>query len=645
MLTSSAAEHRRGFETRIGVLRIGAILCFAALALGFWILQVVQHTKYEAWADKNYLRTIPLRAPRGVLFDRNGRVLVENRDAYTIVLLRERTANLNQAIARLAEAVGWPEDRVREPIQIAIKNKEQAFRPVLIVDHATMPQVAAVRARKLELPEVEVLQVPTRQYPDENLAAHVFGYVGQIRDDQMGKTEYAGLEPGAIVGQAGVEREYNGELKGEDGRSNVVVNSVGRQIQPLGQEDPREGERMQLTIDYDMQKALEDGFRAAGFNGAAAFLDPTTGEILALTSLPAYDPNAFATGIDRTAWAGLIGDPLNPMSNRLIQGRYAPGSVFKIVTAIAGLGTHAITPDFKVSCNGGGTFYGRFFQCLRSHGVVDLRHAIEQSCNTFFYTVGSKLSIDTIHEYAKKLGLVGKTGIDLPGEVDSFVGSSEWKQREFRQPWYPGETISVSIGQGAVSVTPIALATMISTVANGGTLVTPHLVRARDADGTGWKPVPMPAPRAKVELSQEDLQAVRDGLWMVVNGSGTGGKARIEGKDVSGKTGTAQVVSLTGAKAAAARMDVRDHGFFVFFAPRDNPQVAGIVFAEHGMHGSSAAPIAKYVLETFFAKKEGRPLPPLPAALKTAPAAEPREPVISTEVRRGGRGGGPVPER
>jgi penicillin-binding protein 2 len=646
MLTSSAAEHRRGFETRIGVLRIGAILCFAALALGFWILQVVQHTKYEAWADKNYLRTISLRAPRGVLFDRNGRVLVENRDDYTIVLLRERTANLNQAIARLAEAVGWPEERVREPIQAAVARREPAFRPVLVVDHATMPQVASVRARQLELPEVEVLQVPTRQYPDESLAAHVFGYVGQIRDDQVGKTEYAGLEPGAIVGQAGVEREYNGELKGDDGRSNVVVNSVGRrvQIQPLGQEDPREGERMQLTIDYDMQKALEDGFRAAGFNGAAAFLDPNSGEILALTSLPGYDPNAFATGIDRTAWAGLIGDPLNPMSNRLIQGKYAPGSVFKIVTAIAGLGTHAITPDFKVSCNGGGTFYGRFFQCLRSHGVVDLRHAIEQSCNTFFYTVGSKLSIDTIHDYAKRLGLVGKTGIDLPGEVDSFVGSSEWKQREYRQPWYPGETISVSIGQGAVSVTPIALATMISTVANGGTLVTPHLVRARDADGTGWKPVQMPAPRAKVELSQEDLQAVRDGLWMVVNGSGTGGKARIEGKDVSGKTGTAQVVSLTGAKAAAARMDVRDHGFFVFFAPRDNPQVAGIVFAEHGMHGSSAAPIAKYVLETFFAKKEGRPLPPLPATLKAAPAAEPREPVISNEVRRGGRGG-PVPQR
>lgn len=631
MIDSAVSESRSGFETRIGVMRVVLIVCFGALAVAFWVLQVAQHAKYEAWADKNSIRTIPLRAPRGVLFDRNGRVLVENQDSFTIVLLRERTADLNKAIARLAEAVGWPEARVREPIQKAISRKDPVFRPISVVEHATMQQVVSVKARQLELPEVEVLQVPARRYPGDNLAAHVFGYVGKIRDDQLGKGEYANLDADALVGQAGVEKEYNNALRGEDGRRNVVVNSVGREIQPLGQDDPLEGQRMQLTLDYDMQKALEDGFHAAGFNGAAAFLDPRTGEILAMTSLPSYDSNLFASGIDRVAWGNLIGDPLNPMSNRLIQGKYAPGSVFKIVTAIAGLGEGVITPDFKVNCQGGANFYGRFFQCLHSHGVVDLRHAIEQSCNTYFYTVGSKLPIDKIYDYAKRLGLVGKTGIDLPGESDSFVGSSEWKQREFKQPWYPGETISVSIGQGAVSVTPIALATMISTVANGGTLVTPHLVRAVDPDGTGWKPVARPEPRAKVNLSQEDLQAVRDGLWMVVNEHGTGGRARIEGKDVSGKTGTAQVVSLSGAKIAAAKMDVRDHGFFVFFAPRDNPQVAGIVFAEHGVHGSAAAPIAKYVMETFFAKQEGKPVPSMPVTIRATPPPEPREPRIGRQ--------------
>ena len=628
MSIQGQGELRQGFQTRLGALRISIIVCFAALAVAFWILQVVQHAKYEAWADRNYLRTIPLRAPRGVLFDRNGRVIVDNRDSYTIVLLRERTADLNKAISRLAEAIGWTEAQVREPIQRAIVRKAPIFRPIPIVEHATLAQVVAVKARQLELPEVQVLEVPTRKYPDNRLAAHALGYVGEIREDQLGRSEYGELEAGAIIGQTGIERVYNANLMGTDGRRNVVVNSVGREIEGLGEDEPHEGQRMQLTIDVELQQALEDGFRAARFNGAAAFMDPNTGEILAMTSLPAYDPNVFASGVDRATWASLTGDPLNPMSNRLIQGRYAPGSTFKIVTAIAALGEKLITPDFKVTCAGGGTFYGRYFQCLRQHGTVDLRHAIEKSCNTYFYTLGEKLKIDTIHDYARKLGLVGKTGIDLPGEIESLVPSSEWKQRIFKQPWYPGETISVVIGQGANAVTPIALATMISTVANGGTLVTPHLVRAVDADGKGWKQIPTPAPRAKVQLSAEDLQAVREGLWMVVNGAGTGGGARIEGKDVAGKTGTAQVISLQNAKLASSKMDVRDHGFFVFFAPRDNPQIAGIVFAEHGLHGSSATPIAQYVLQTFFAKQEGKPLPPLPPSLRInavpeAPAANP----------------------
>jgi penicillin-binding protein 2 len=235
----------------------------------------------------------------------------------------------------------------------------------------------------------------------------------------------------------------------------------------------------------------------------------------------------------------------------------------------------------------------------------------------YFYELGQKLKIDVIHEYAKKLGLVGRTGIDLPGELESFVANEEWNLRETKQRWYPGETISVAIGQGKVSVTPLALATMIATVANGGTLVTPHLLRAEDRDGSGWRPFQIPEPRARVTLRAEDLQAVRDGLWLAVNGEGTAGRARIEGKDVAGKTGTAQVISLAGARAAAGRMDVRDHGFFVFFAPRDNPQIAGVVFAEHAEHGYLAAPIAKYVMEVFFNKREGKPPPVLPPTLRS----------------------------
>jgi penicillin-binding protein 2 len=355
-----------------------------------------------------------------------------------------------------------------------------------------------------------------------------------------------------------------------------------------------------------------------------------------MTSLPSYNPNDFAGGITRDKWVSLNVDPLTPFNNRLIQGKYMPGSTFKIVTAIAALGDKVVTPDTKVVCNGGGVFHGRYFQCHKKegHGVVDLRHALEKSCNVYFYTLGERLKIDTIHEYSRKLGLVGKTGIDLPGEVDSFVASEAWNLRETKQRWYAGETISVSIGQGKVSVTPIALATMISTVANGGTLVTPHLVRAVDEDGKGWKSIPPPTPRAVIPLTAEDVQAVRDGLFLAVNGAGTASRARIEGRDVAGKTGTAQVISLSGAHLAKGKMDVRDHGFFVFFAPRDNPQIAGIVFAEHGEHGYTGAPIARYVMETFFAKQEGKPLPEMPATMRavtTTPAAatEPRNPATA----------------
>ena len=635
MLNPGAFEDRREMQTRLMAMRVLSIFCFILLASAFWILQVVQHDKYGPWADKNYLRTIPLRAPRGVLFDRTGRVLVDNQDSFTIAFLRERTANMNEAIRLLAEAIGVDEARVREPIQRAIARRDPAFRPIPIVEHATKQQVVAVRARLLELPEVVVQQVPARKYPDDRMAAHLFGYVGEIQEPQLGRPEFTGLEIGAVVGQSGVERIYNARLQGVDGHRTVVVNSVGREIEYgeegiVSRQDPQEGARMQLSVDYDLQRALEDAFKAAGFGGAGVFLDPQTGEVLALTSLPAYDPNMFAGGLDRSEWSGLTTDPLKPMQNRLIQGTYSPGSTFKIVMAIAALEEGVITPDTKVFCPGHGTFYGRSFKCWKpgGHGLMDVRHAIEQSCNVFFYTAGDKLGIDRIYKYAAMLGLVGKNGIDLPGEVESLVPSPEWKMRTQKEKWYAGETISVSIGQGAVSVTPLALATMMATVANGGTLVTPHLAKAFDnGDGKGWQPFAPPPPRSRLPISQEHLQAVRDGLWMVVNQAGTGGRARIDGYDVSGKTGTAQVVSLQNKALATSRgMDTRDNGWFVFFAPRDNPQIAGVIMAEHGEHGAEAAPIARHVLQTFFAKKEGRPLPVLPQKVVTTPAtpAQPR---------------------
>jgi penicillin-binding protein 2 len=350
-------------------------------------------------------------------------------------------------------------------------------------------------------------------------------------------------------------------------------------------------------------------------------MDPHSGDVLAFSSIPAYDPNAFAAGIDRATWNALNTDDLKPLQDRAIQGRYSPGSTFKMAVATAALEEGVITPNFQVSCPGHATFFGRSFQCSlpngRGHGTVDLQHAFERSCNVYFYTVGNMVGIDRIHKWATALGLGEKTGIDLPNEIQGLVPSPEWKRERFHDKWYAGETISVSIGQGAVALTPVSMAVYISTIANGGTRLAPHLLKAVDEgrdDGNGWTPVPPPPPRSTVQLKPETVRAIRDGLWLVVNGSGTGSRARILGRDVVGKTGTAQVISLEGGKAAKGKTDkdLRDNGWFVFFAPRDNPQIAGVVFVEHGGHGgTTAAPIAKHVLETFFAKQHGQSLPSL----------------------------------
>jgi penicillin-binding protein 2 len=411
------------------------------------------------------------------------------------------------------------------------------------------------------------------------------------------------------------------------------VNSVGREISTLDEVPASEGRRVKLTIDYDLQQAAEDAFHALGYEGAAVILDPRSGEVLALVSLPAYDPNDFAAGIDRATWNQLNTDRLRPLQNRAIQGRYSPGSTFKAVVAVAALEEGVITPDFTVTCRGGATFFGRFFQChlKGGHGTMDLRHALEKSCNTYFYTIGNMVGVDRINKWATALGLAGRTGIDLPNEAESLVPSTAWKKARTGERWYPGETISVSIGQGQVSVTPLALAAFYAAVGNGGIHYPPRLLMATD-DGGGWTPADRPAPLG-VRLKPDTIAALHDGLWLVVNGSGTGGRARIAGRDVAGKTGTAQVISLQGGRAAAGRteMDLRDHGWFAFFAPRDNPEIAGVVFAEHGEHGASAAaPVARHVIETYFAKKSGvRPLPVF-AAPATQAAARPAVPVEGT---------------
>jgi penicillin-binding protein 2 len=607
---AQVVEDRRRLGSRLSALKYLMMAVFFVLSISFWVLQVVQHAKFEEMAENNHQRTLALRAPRGLVFDRHGKMLVENRYSYSISIVREHTKDLGRTVRMLAGVLRMDEDAVR--LIVERHRREPSYRPIIVVPNATLAQVTAVTARRLELPDVWVEPVPTRNYP-ETMGAHLFGYVGEVNDAQVSGDD--SLKSGDIVGQSGIEKVYNAMLMGEDGARRVVVNSVGREIRTLEEDVPIEGHRLQLTIDYDVQKAIEDGFDSIKFNGAAVVLDPSNGDVLGFTSRPAYDPNVFASGIDRVTWASLTTDEDRPLNDRAIRGRYSPGSTFKMAVATAALQEGVITPNFTVHCTGGATFYGRPFKCWKKggHGTMDLRHAIEQSCNVYFYTIGNMTGIDKINKWATLLGLGVKSGIDLPNEVEGLVPSPKWKQDHFKEKWYAGETISVSIGQGSVSVTPVSMAVYAATLANGGTRVTPHLLKAVDEDGGGWKPVPQPPAQSRAPLDPAKLQAIRDGLWMVVNQAGTGHNARLADYDVSGKTGTAQVISNKG-KAAAGKTDkdLRDNGWFVFFAPRDKPEIAGVVFLEHGVHGSNAALIAHHILDTFFAKKEGRELPPKP---------------------------------
>jgi len=611
-------EERRA-KSLIALFQGAVVLVFVMLLGAFWHFQVGQHEKFLQMAENNHQRRLSLRAPRGVIFDRNDRVLVENRHSLNISLVRERVTDLNQTIARLSEVVAVNESELRRVLER--QQDEPLYRPVVLVPDATLSQVSAVSARSLELLGVVVEQSPARYYPTEHLAAHSFGYVGEVTGTQLSLEAFDDMQSGDIVGQAGLEQSYNQLLMGVDGSRHVVVNSQGREIETIGEVKPSEGSSLKLTIDYDLQRAAEDAFRLAGFDGAAVVLDPQNGEVLSLVSLPAYDPNAFATGINRDDWSRLNNNQLNPLQNRALRGRYAPGSTFKIAMAVAALEEGVIEPDFKVTCRGGGTFYGRFFRCHTTHGTVTLDEALEKSCNTYFYTLGEKLDVDQIHKWSTALGLGQISGIDLPHEVQGLVPSRAWKQKEVGERWYPGETISVSIGQGQVSVTPISLAVMMATVANEGRRVVPRLLHSYN-DGSGWQLVKSNKNVPRVELAPTTLDAVKRGLWMAVNREGTGRRGRIAGRDVIGKTGTSQVISLSGREAAeGSTRDLRDHGWFVFAAPRENPKIAGVVFGEHAEHGYLAAPIARHVIETFFAKREGRDLPSLPMSSKVPPVS------------------------
>jgi penicillin-binding protein 2 len=589
-------EDLRVVQSRLVVLQGVAVSVVALLVVQFWNLQVIRARHFRELAENNRSRLVTLAAPRGALLDREGRVLVGNRPSFNVVLVPEHAVDLDRVVSRLASTLGMGEGAIRERLA-----RRQPYRPVVVKVDAPLADVAALEARRLELPEVSVEVVPLRSYPLAAAAAHALGRVGEISERQLELPEHKGLGPGSLVGQAGIEARYNRALMGRDGFRRVIVNSRGLEVTEAERQPPVDGPSLTLSIDASLQAAMEKAFE--GRAGSAVALDPETGEVLAMTSTPAYDPNEFTTGIDASLWASLASSPDTPLMNRVIQGTYSPGSTFKIVVSTAALEEGVITPGTTFYCPGYLAVYNTVFHCAnpRGHGVMDLRRAIANSCNVYFYQVGIRLEIARLAKWAKLMGLGAPTGIDLPAEASGLMPSPEWKMRIFKTPWYAGETVSVAIGQGQVSATPLQMARAIAVIANGGRLVRPHLARSAAA-----APVPL-------GIHPETIAAVKEGLASVV-AEGTGWRARLATVEVCGKTGSAQVVARSRLEKTPEAFELLPHGWFLAFAPADRPRIALAVIVEHGRSGGeSAAPVARGILAHYFGLDH--PAPPGAAAV------------------------------
>ena len=575
---------------KIAVFQYATVAIFLFLISGFWRLQIESPDVYTEAAERNTIKSLPILAPRGKILDRDGRVIVDNHSSFSVILSRE---NLKEEhLKPIAEGLNLDYDELVERLKRF--RKRPTYEPIIIKEELTPAELAFAESHRDPgtFPEMELIRAQKRLYPRDGFAAHLIGYVGEVSENELNTAEFIDYEQGDVVGKQGIERQYNRQLMGVDGQRQVVVDNRGRERNLLEEKEAVPGKDLQMTIDLDVQAVAE--LAMDGRRGAVVALDPRSGEVIAMVSRPAYDPNRFAGRILAKDWKEIVLNPEKPMLNRAIQAQLAPGSTFKPLMALAGLETGALTPDFKVHCPGGASFYGRYFRCWyhSGHGVVDLQKAIAQSCDVFFYTLGNRMGIDAIAKYAEMAGLGSKSGVDLPGEAPGVVPSTKWKMRNFREKWYAGETISVSIGQGALTVTPLQLAHAIGGIATGGIWTKPHLVLDQSPRESGrWE-----------NISVDNVLKVIEGMHAVVNGGGTGARARLPGLEVCGKTGTAQLASNELLKGSVNR-HMKDNAWFVGFAPRDSPELVVVALFENGEHGNLAAPIVRDVIKAYFDKR------------------------------------------
>ena len=580
------------FRRRTLALIVFTITGFLLILGQLWYLQVLEGDRLRTLSEKNRIRVRPAVAPRGILFDRNGLALVDNRPAFTLSLIPREMENREAVLARLSILLRMPLAELDELVE---RVPADSFTPVRLRRGLTLEEVAKVEEWRLELPGVSIEVEPQRAYPTPRFGAHLLGYVREVSEEQMRAGRH---RRGDFAGQSGLERLLDDYLRGQDGGEQVEVDALGRPLRVISRKEPRPGAHVITTVDRRIQEVAE---RAMGDHaGAVVVLDPRSGDLLTMTSSPAFELDQLAGPLEREAWLRLVKDPHHPLLNRAIQSQYAPGSLFKVVVAAAALQEGVITPFDRFRCAPSfqvGEWTFRNWED-KDRGDIDLYQAIVRSCNTFFYQLGLKVGIESIARYARELGLGLATEIPLAGEKVGLIPTPAWKRRQFGGRWHPGDTVNVSIGQGQVLVTPLQIARMMSVIANGGILWRPRLVqRVESLDGRLLHAEPSRV-GGTLDLSPAVFTFLRRSLWGVVNDGGTGAAARLARVAVAGKTGTAQTVR--GSHASKGQ----DHAWFAAFAPADDPTVVVVVLVERGgKGGQAAAPIARKILEGIFLER------------------------------------------
>lgn len=564
-------------------------ILFILLLFALWKIQILDHKKFWSLSEANRIREIILSPQRGLIKDRNGKILATNIASFQVSIIRENCQDIEESLRKISRLLDLELPVLRE--RIDKYRFLPGFQPIVIKDNLELPEVSRVKARQAEFPELVIQAEPKREYPHQTLAAHVIGYLQEISQEEIGQAQ-GKRRPGDLVGKTGIERKYESQLVGREGRVLEIADSLGRKMGEISREEPVPGRDVKLTLDFDLQSKAEE--LLAGREGAAVVLNPKTGEILALASFPTFDPNKFISRFSPEEWQNLMQDPEFPLENRAIRGLYAPGSIFKLTMALGALDSRIITQWSSYYCSGSIRIYGHPFSCWfkGGHGSMNLTNGIKNSCNIYFYQVGKSMGIEEIAKYARILGMGARTGIDLPGEKEGLVPDPDWKKKARNEPWYPGETISVSIGQGPLQVTPLQIAVQTAIIANRGDTVIPYLLTDDVRDRTG--PV-------KVEIPESIFETVITGMWKSVNEEGTGRASKIQGFDVCGKTGSTQVVSTaTAEKLGTKEKIVKTHSWFTGFAPRIDPEIVVTVLVEYGgMGGTTAAPLARELFSLY----------------------------------------------